>query len=326
METAQATHDTLKRRRRDRPTSTGKRVTPQPRDLLWFEKLHHHGPLSSTYLHAFSQHICKSDKRARDRLTDLFNEDRTPHGGTYLTRPPQQFRTYDARYQNLVYDLATPAETALKSERLWSDHAQAATGAWTHRYMVSAITSSIELATQDRDDITFISQSDLLARADVALRYPVPFLNTVTNREETRDLMPDALFALKYKTPNGPAYRAYLVEADRATEPSRTRQFSRKSHLRTTLQYRSYIGGKLYKQHLNLKAGIVVLNVSTDNATMRRMMALTEEVTSGKGMSYMLFATCEAFGDYFKPPKVLDHLLTEPWERAGRDPFHIDRP
>lgn len=97
------THDTLGRRHREHPVSTGKRVTPQPRDLLWFQKLHEHGPLSSTYLHAFSQHLARNEKRARDRLTDLFNESNAPHGGAYLARPWQQFQTLDARYQNLVY-------------------------------------------------------------------------------------------------------------------------------------------------------------------------------------------------------------------------------
>lgn len=34
-----ATHDRLGRRDRLRPRSTGKRITPQARDLLWFARL-----------------------------------------------------------------------------------------------------------------------------------------------------------------------------------------------------------------------------------------------------------------------------------------------
>jgi hypothetical protein len=94
--------DSLSRRKRTHPTSTDKRVTPQERDLLWFQKIHRHGPLSSSYLHAFSKHLRRNEKRAKDRLTDLFNESRTPHGGAYLSRPSQQFRTLDSRYNELV--------------------------------------------------------------------------------------------------------------------------------------------------------------------------------------------------------------------------------
>ena len=73
--------DTLGRRNRARPTSTGKKIIPQPTDLIWFRKLHEHGSLPSSFLLAFTRGERKSDKRSLERLTDLFNEDRTTHGG-----------------------------------------------------------------------------------------------------------------------------------------------------------------------------------------------------------------------------------------------------
>lgn len=318
-------HDSLQRRHRDRPLSTGKRVTPQERDLLWFEKIHQHGPLSSSFLHAFSTDLRRNEKRARDRLTDLFNEDRTPHGGAYLTRPFQQFRTFDARYQDLVYDLAPAAELALKEAGKWSDSASAATGPWMHRYMVAAITASIELATQSDPSLTFIPQHAILERACTVLRYPVPFDNPITGKEETRDLIPDAVFGLEYDGPDGKSFRFFIVEADRATEPSRASRFNRKSHLRTILQYRSYVGRGLYKDHLNLTAGVMVLTVTTEPQTMAKMLELANEVSEGRGNSYLLFRTAEHFGRYFKPPKPLPELLQGEWERSGQLAFRIDQ-
>jgi hypothetical protein len=97
--------DTLGRRSRLIAQSTGKRVTPKERDLLWFQKLREHGPLPSSFLLDYAKNSHRSEKRAKERLTDLFNEDNTPHGGPYLSRPPQQFRTIDSRYNQLVYDL-----------------------------------------------------------------------------------------------------------------------------------------------------------------------------------------------------------------------------
>ena len=191
--------DAIGRRSRERPSSTGKRVTPQERDLLWFQKIHQHGPLSSTYLHAFSKHIRCNGKRARDRLTDLFNEECTPHMGAYLERPFQQFNTYDARYQDLVYDLTPSAIVALKENGMWHEYAPGHSGPWVHRYMVSCITASIELSTLTDPTLEYIPQEAILERAETVLRYPVPFKNPATGMKETKDLIPDAIFGLEYK-------------------------------------------------------------------------------------------------------------------------------
>jgi hypothetical protein len=156
--------DNLSRRKRLSPISTGKRVTPQDRDLLWFAKLAEHGPLPSAFLLQYTKDIRRSEKRARERLTDLFNEDNTPDGGPYLTRPPQQFRTLDSRYNQLVYDLTPASRKALHKAGLSIGAASAPSGPWLHRFMVSCITASIELATLDEPDISYIPQSAILAR------------------------------------------------------------------------------------------------------------------------------------------------------------------
>ena len=318
------THDAIHRRRRDRPQSTDKRVTPQPRDLLWFQKLHEHGPLSSTYLHAFSKHLARNEKRSRDRLTDLFNESRTPHGGAYLTRPWQQFQTFDARYQDLVYDLAAPAEAALGEHGLWHEDGASAGGPWRHRYMVAAITASIELATLAHPNLGFIPQHAILGRAKTTLRYPVPIKNPATGKENKSDLIPDALFGLEYRHGGKSTFRFFLVEADRGTEPSRASTFNRKSHLRNFLQYRDYIGHGFYREHLGLTASLLVLNVTSSEATMANMLKLALLV-SPKGNTYQLFQCAPQFGRHFKPGKPALELLTESWTRAGYPAFRLDQ-
>ena len=138
--------------------------------------------MSSTYLHAFSKHLRRSEKRARDRLTDLFHETNTPHKGAYLDRPWQQFQTYDARYQDLVFDLTPAAEQALKDAGLWSVYGHSHTGPWIHKHMVACITASIELATLEDSNLTYIPGSTILERAQASLRYTVPFKNPKTGK------------------------------------------------------------------------------------------------------------------------------------------------
>ncbi len=306
-----------------KPVSTGKRVTQTPRDLLWFQKIHEHGPLSSTYLHEFSKHLCSNPKRARDRLTDLFNEDQTPHSGAYLSRPWQQFATFDSRYQELVYELTPASQKALTEQDMWHGTAGGASGPWKHRYMVASITSSIELATLDRNDLNYIPQHLILNRAATKLRISVPFENPAIGKQEKRDLIPDALFGLEYLQGTARTYRFFIVEADRGTEPTRASRFNRKSHLRNFLQYREYVGNGLYKKHLNLTAGMLVLNVVSSDRTMKSMLDLLGEI-SPRGNSYQLFQVAEEFGREFRPSAILAHLLAAGWSRAGNEICRID--
>lgn len=306
--------DALGRRCRSKPQSTGKRVTPQPRDLLWFGKLAEHGPLPSSFLLAFAKDSHRSEKRAKERITDLFNEGRTPHKGAYLTRPVQQFRTLDARYNQLVYDLSPASVAALKKSG--SPVRPARTGHWWHSLMVSCITASIELACKDRGDLNYIPQSKILERAGASLRWRTEICDPDSGAIYAKDLIPDAVFGLKYLTPAGKRYRFYALEADRATEPLGSAQIHRKSFLRHLLQYEDYIEGGGYQDHLNLTAPMMVLNVTTSEERLERMLGLTSELFP-EGNSYQLFQHWDAFGGVLTPPNPAPSLLAAEWQWSG---------
>ena len=317
--------DTLGRRTRLFPTSTGKSITLQPADLLWFQKLYEHGPLPSSYLLQFSEHLRVSRKRATERLTDLFNEATTNHGGPYLIRPPQQFRTIDSRYNQLVYDLGKPALKALQEAGDLPRVQAASSGPWVHRFMVACVTASIELAALARDDVSYIAGHRVLARAKAELRHPVSIIDPQARDSVTKDLIPDALFGLEYHTTEGSRFRFFVVECDRATEPATTRRFNRKSWLRSLRQYEEYVGRSRYKDHLKLTAPLLVLNVITDENRLRQLLSVTEKEAPASGNAYHLFQTIEGFGPIFRPPLPMPGLLEHPWVRAGREPFRIDQ-
>jgi hypothetical protein len=306
--------DRIGRRNRLKPISTGKRATPQERDLLWFAKLAEHGPLPSSFLLEYAKHTHKSEKRARERLTDLFNEDNTPHGGPYLTRPPQQFRTIDSRYNQIVYDLAPAALAALRIQGLSIRPVRS--GPWLHSFMVSCITASIELACLDPDDIVYIPQSAILARADAELRCPTKVTDPKASTTYTKDLLPDAVFGLEYRTSQGSRFRFFAVEADRATEPATSSNFHRKSFERHLLQYQDYIERGGYREHLRLTAPMLVLNVTSAPKRMERMLKVTGKLFP-HGNSYQLFQVWEDFGPVWRPPAPEADLLEKDWHRAG---------
>lgn len=312
--------DTLGRRQRTRPTSTGKRITPQSSDLIWLQKLAEHGPLPSSYLLTFTRHLRRSEKRATERLTDLFNEENTKHGGRYLDRPPQQFRTIDSRYNQLVYDLTNAGHRALSDFGTPVRPINTA-GPWLHRFMVACTTASIEIGTLTRPDLSFIPGHQVLARADTELRCPVRIADD-RSQPITKDLIPDALFGLAYHTIHGDRFRFFVVECDRATEPTTSPNWNRKSWRRSLRQYQAYIAEARYRDHLRLTAPLLVLNVCSSRDRMDKLLAVAE--TEFGPVSYQLFRTFEDFGPIWRPPHPNLDLLSGAWQRAGLAPFRID--
>lgn len=323
MSAAVAQYDALGRRRRLQPSSTGKRLTLQERDWRWLQVLHEHGPLPSSFLLAFARGYGVSEKRARERLTDLFNEDNTVHGGAYLARPPQQFQTIDSRYNQLVYVLGAAGERALKQEGLWRPANGTTGGPWWHQLMVSCITASIRLAAEETRDLAYISQADMLERAEAELSCPVVINEPGTKRKLRKELKPDALFGLAYNSAGSTSFRFFAVEADRSTEPYTSANFNRKSALRNYLQYREYVGGGLYKDHLNLTAPLLVLNVCNDPERAAGMQKLIARQGQGAN-SYLLFQAWTDFGLPVRPPSPNYSLLDGVWSRVGKSDFRIN--
>jgi len=316
--------DSLGRRDRRKPCSTGKRVRLTARDAQWLEFIHRHGPLASSYLIDLASSLGMNEKRARERLADLFHEKNTAHDDPYLIRPPQQFQTIDARYNQIVSDLSPAAIKSLKNRGAWHPWSGAQGGPWWHKFMIASITASIELACATHADVHFIPKSKILARANKSLESEVRFVDPATGQSELKILKPDALFGLEYRANDRSRFRFFVVEADRSTEPLTTKNRNRKSALRSFAQYRAYVEQGLYKRHLNLTAPLLVLNVTTSES---RRTALIETLLSSapEGRTYMLFQNWDAFGTPPSVPKPNPSLLLGRWFRAGHSGITIDR-
>lgn len=237
--------------------STGKRIRLTDRDLLWFSKIHEHGPLSTSELLAFSDDGTQNKGRAQNRLTDLFNEDNNAHEKPYLLRPPQQFQTIDARYNELVYSLSPTAEQALKDAGTWSDWVHKAGGPFWHQRETAAFMAGVELECLNDPKHNFIPASQILERAQTTLRYPTTYTDPYTGQRLVKDLIPDGLFGIEFVREDGKFYRFHCVEIDRGTEPKTSPNKERKSLERMVLQYEDYIGNKRYQEHLKLRAPMV---------------------------------------------------------------------
>ena len=149
------------------------------------------------------------------------------------------------------------------------------------------------------------------ARATISTQVPIHSKSTPVN------LIPDALFGIEYKSGQSPSYRFFVVEADRATEPLTSKNFNRKSALRSYEAYKSYIEDGYYRAHLGLTAPLLVLNVFSEKARAEKVKELYAH-QSPRGLSYHLFQVWEDFAPPFRPPNPNLALLESAWERAGK--------
>src|SRR5579872_1754276 len=114
---------TATRRSRLTPQSTIALIELSKRDVLWFERLHRHGPLTSAHLLAYSRIVLGyNDEQAKHRLGELFHEENTPHGGRYLVRPEEQEHTRHFLNNKLVYDLSKYGYKALEDAELLREY------------------------------------------------------------------------------------------------------------------------------------------------------------------------------------------------------------
>lgn len=308
--------DTLGRRRRYAGRqSTGKLVKHTPRDIVIFEKLQRHGILPSHYLFEFTKHLCRNRNEFRHRLKDLYNEDRTSHGGPYLDRPARQQFSPDAPWQHLSYILDKAAYRALEAAGRQYRYAKHADQGWyPHQQMTAAITGSLELATI-KHGLRYGDQEEIFSHRlcpEATRKLPMPLALTIGVRDAytragavrrmVETIIPDQLFRITY--PDN--IKFFALEADRASEDYETvREKLRRwiEVLRLGVHRRQWATPSL-----------IVLMVTTSEYRMNRIMAMLAAMT--KDTEPFLFKYKAEFGEAWRVPPVMYDLLETPWRRV----------
>lgn len=290
---------------------TGKRIVLGERDFAYFEALERHGPLPSTYLYEFSKHLAHNHKGHQQRLTELYNEDFTPHRGFYLERPEQQYASINARYQPMAYELTDLGPKALRHHGVPRQMWQAPNGPYLHRFMTACITASIELACREQGFI-YLSQADIFSHRKAP--------STLAEMEHPLALpcgdgaiVPDQLFGIDY----GGKFRFFALEADRKTETIVSTKAIAKSFANKLKRYRYAFDNQSYRDVWGIPA-LSVMIVTVSEPHKRTMISqLNHLVPDDKIANRFLFKSKPEFGKYWTVPNIMTNLLTDPWERVG---------
>lgn len=289
------------------------------RDIAIFEALYRHGPLPSHYLYEFTRHLGRHLTSFQHRLTKLAHG--AENGAAYLTRPEQQFASYNARCQALIYDLAAPSVAAL-AER-GRPCRSARTDPFLHRFMGACVSASLQLAAERRG-CRYGSKDDIVAhpKCPEATKHAAnPLALPLGSPAGRQFLVPDELFVIQYP---GPKTRFFAVEIDRRTE-SINSAVARTAYGRKLEAYIEVIKQRLYQRHWGIP-GLTVLTVTTNPIHLQHMLRYFRSLNEPQLAMRFLFTSKAHFGSNWEVPPIMADLFNEPWIAGDGRRVGIDRP
>ena len=301
--------DTLNRRLRFAPPSaTVRRLVLTDTDYLLFEAIDRHGPLPSHYLYEFTKHVRRDKSHLQNRLTEFYNGDAA---GPYLVRPPQQFASFQARYQHLVYDLAPRARQALTERDKLGRYSSRRTDPFVHQLMGACVAASLELAAPTKG-LRYIPREEILAH-DKCPEQTKQGKNPMAIRLpglESRLLIPDDLFGIEYV---GVGFRFFAVEIDRNTESIGRKNLDSSTFGRKIAGYLAVLRCRLYKEFWGLP-NLSVLTVTTNATHAHNILGYLQRQNEPSYAERFGFAFEPSLGANWRVPKgPLSNLLDEPW-------------
>ncbi len=314
--------DSLARRLRFAPPSpVVERLVLTERDYLLFEAINRHGPLPTNYLFEFTKHEARSFAHLQRRLTELYNGD---NAGPYLSRPQQQFAGFEARYQHVVYDLASRAKTALAERGVSTRFSPKRSDPFLHQLMQACVGASFELYAPQKG-LRYISREEVLTHEkcpSTTREAANPMALPLSGMGEQKALLPDDLFGLEYP---GVGFRFFAVEIDRNTESIERKSPSQNSFGRKIASYLEVLKSRSYRDWWGLP-NLTILTVTTNGTHAANIADFVRRQNEPAYAERFAFAWEPAFGANWRVPRtVLFHLLDEPLMTPGA-PRDISRP
>jgi hypothetical protein len=305
---------------RDVALSTGKHITREEADLIWFEAIHRLGHQTSSALYELTKRLRRDKQRALHRMRDLRHEKDSDYGGPTLFYPLQQERARRPDRNLNVYGITKHAIEALKVSGRYREHTPTTNhNEWKHDFMGACVATSLYFGAREHPDrYEFIFEDEIVSSLGGVRKFRVIYPFTARDGTTvTRDaiLRPDGFNGIRYLPTS--EERIFIREEDCGTERNDSDDRTLKSHKHNLLQYAAFVGDGDNRRRLFSNARVAMLTTFSNPTKMRNVMKLLLELTEGRGSNFMLFQSWPTFGDRFRPsPPRLD-LFTEPWARAG---------
>lgn len=318
--------------------------TLQARDLAVLRLLNRYPVLRSTWLYALTGGA-GDETWFKKRLGLLFHG-ATANGetfGPFLDRPVQQKDAHNARYQPSFYCLAVPGERHLMSlgdtvhqaREFIRNGRVGKIRQFAHTVATCDVLADIEHGVSKWPSLRFINSDEILAAAPRATReaknpfaIPVTISHDFGKREALLDThyVADGWFGIEHTFPNGSVQRSYFALEINHGDNVRANNLKDATHLRKMLSLRAIRRKQLSVSHFGIKTPITALFVQSDKSVTENSMGLLRELSEGQGSAFFAFKTISHFKNQERAPLPNGTTLTEPWQRVGFEPLHLDKP
>ena len=246
---------------------------------------------------------------------------RKPNG--YISRPHQQRANADANTRRLIYELDDRGADELRSRGATYSRKKYLRN-FAHELMACTIAASFEIGARASNTIRLISWHELIdspqmPSATKQLANPQQLSIERDGRAEslTSDWRP---FVIERHFQSKSFAFVFGFEADCGTEPIDSGDDQRTSIRNKFVAYLNALDQDVPRRHFGASTFLIPF-VTTTKARMLSMIDVLERLKPGAYGKRFLFKHVPSFTSFQRPAPATGHILFDPWQRAGYEPF-----
>ena len=241
----------------------------------------------------------------------------------YISRPHQQRANAGANTRRLVYELDDRGAGELRAHGIGHSRKKNLHN-FVHELMSCTIAASFEIGTKLSNTLRLITWHQLLESPQMPSSSKVlenPQAITF-QREGRRDSVVSDWrpFVIERSLATKSYAFVFGFEADCGTEPIDSFDGERSSIRNKFSAYLEVLRQDVPRTHFGATTFLVPF-ITTTPARMKSMMALLERMQPGALGKRFLFKHIPGFTSFERPALANGHMLFEPWERVGFEPF-----
>jgi hypothetical protein len=243
----------------------------------------------------------------------------------YINRPHQQRANANANTRRMIYELDDRGAEELRWRGLPCSRKKYLRN-FAHELMACMIAASFEIGAKSSYAIRLIGWHELIESpqmpsATKQLANPQDLSIERDGRLESlsSDWRP---FVIERNLCSKSFVFVFGFEADCGTEPIDSADHQRTSIRNKFVAYLNALDQDVPARHFGATTFLIPF-ITTTEARMRSMIDLLERLEPGMYAKRFLFKHIPSFTSFEKPAPASGHILFDPWQRAGFEPFSL---
>jgi hypothetical protein len=242
---------------------------------------------------------------------------------SYINRPHQQRANADANTRRLIYELDDRGADELRTRSLAYSRKRYLRN-FAHELMTCTIAASFEIGARSSNAIRIISWHELIDSPQMpsaTKQLANPQFLSIERDGRAESLASDwRPFVIERNFHSRSFAFVFGFEADCGTEPIDSGDDQRTSIRNKFVAYLNALDQDVPRRHFGA-ATFLIPFVTTTKPRMLSMIDLLERLRPGAYGKRFLFKHIPSFTSFEKPAPATGHILFEPWQRAGFEPF-----